>query len=128
MTRILLTGITGQVGQELQRALAPLGDVIGVDRRTIDLTQPTSIRQVISEVKPEAIVNAAAYTAVDKAETETELALPHALPTGVAHLRKLAGRPAAPPGVYRRTSTASRSCRRRAREGRNSRWAAQADT
>lgn len=74
MKRILVTGITGQVGQELQRKLAPLGDVIGVDRQTIDLAQPTSIRQVISELKPDAIVNAAAYTAVDKAETEAELA------------------------------------------------------
>lgn len=74
MKRILLTGVTGQVGQELQRTLAPLGDVIGVDRQTIDLAQAIAIRQIISEVKPDAIVNAAAYTAVDKAETEAELA------------------------------------------------------
>ncbi len=74
MKRILLTGVNGQVGQELQRTLVPLGEVIGVDRKTMDLASSTSIRQVISEVKPDLIVNAAAYTAVDKAETETELA------------------------------------------------------
>lgn len=74
MRRILLTGCTGQLGQELQRTLAPLGEVIGVGRKTMDLTLDTSIRQVIVEVKPDLIVNAAAYTAVDKAETETEQA------------------------------------------------------
>lgn len=74
MSRILITGINGQVGQELQRTLTPLGEVIGVGRQTLDLAQPDRIRQVIGEIKPDLIVNAAAYTAVDKAETETELA------------------------------------------------------
>lgn len=74
MRRILLTGVNGQVGQELQRTLTPLGEVVGIDRKTMDLASSTSIRQVIGEVKPDLIVNAAAYTAVDKAETETELA------------------------------------------------------
>lgn len=74
MKRILLTAKTGQLGQELQRTLAPLGDVIGVERKTMDLAQPAMIRQVIGEVKPDLIVNAAAYTAVDKAESEPELA------------------------------------------------------
>lgn len=74
MTRILLTGIAGQLGSELQQILAPLGEVMGVDRQGLDLTQPDKIRQVIGEFKPDVIVNAAAYTAVDKAETETELA------------------------------------------------------
>ena len=74
MRRILLTGITGQVGQELQRTLAALGNVIGVDSKTMDLAASTMIRQVISEVKPDVIVNGAAYTAVDKAESEVELA------------------------------------------------------
>lgn len=74
MKRILLTGVTGQVGQELQRTLAPLGEVIGVGRKTMDLVSSKSIRQVIGDVKPDLIVNASAYTAVDKAETETELA------------------------------------------------------
>jgi dTDP-4-dehydrorhamnose reductase len=74
MTRILLTGVDGQLGQELQRTLASLGEVSGVGRKTMDLAQPDRIRQVIGELKPDLIVNAAAYTAVDKAETETELA------------------------------------------------------
>lgn len=74
MKRILLTGCTGQLGQELQRTLAHEGEVIGVNRQTVDLLQTASIRQAITEVKPDLIVNAAAYTVVDKAETETELA------------------------------------------------------
>jgi dTDP-4-dehydrorhamnose reductase len=74
MNRILVTGINGQVGQELQRTLTYLGEVIGIGRQIWDLAQPESIRQVIGEIKPNLIVNAAAYTAVDKAETETELA------------------------------------------------------
>ena len=74
MKQILLTGITGQLGQELEQTLAPLGKVSGFSHQTLDLTQPDKIRQVIQEVKPDFIVNSAAYTAVDKAETETELA------------------------------------------------------
>ncbi len=74
MRRILLVGANGQLGQELQRTLTPLGDVIGVGREKLDLAASTSIRQAISDASPNVIVNAAAYTAVDKAETETELA------------------------------------------------------
>ena len=74
MNRILLAGIAGQLGQELKQTLSPLGEVIGVGREKMDLTQSDKIRQVIGEVKPDLIVNAAAYTAVDRAETETELA------------------------------------------------------
>lgn len=74
MNRILLTGMNGQLGQELQQTLTPLGELIGVGRKIMDLTQPEIIRQIIQEVKPNLIVNAAAYTAVDKAETEMELA------------------------------------------------------
>lgn len=72
--RILLTGIGGQLGGELQQILAPLGEVTGLDRQSLDLAKAEQIRQVIGEVKPDLIVNAAAYTAVDKAETETGLA------------------------------------------------------
>jgi len=72
--KILLTGKNGQVGWELQRALAPLGEVVAVDRQVLDLASPDSIRAVIREVKPQLIVNPAAYTAVDKAESEPELA------------------------------------------------------
>ena len=73
--RILLTGRNGQVGWELERALAPLGEVIGTDRSTLDLADPDMVRRVVREAKPEIIVNAAAYTAVDKAESEPELAM-----------------------------------------------------
>lgn len=74
MRRILLVGATGQVGLELQRTLTPLGEVMSVGRETLDLAKATHIRQAIREANPNVIVNAAAYTAVDKAETETELA------------------------------------------------------
>jgi dTDP-4-dehydrorhamnose reductase len=72
--RILLTGINGQVGWELQRTLQPLGEVVAVDRQGLDLTNPERIRTLLSEVKPAIIVNPAAYTAVDKAESEADLA------------------------------------------------------
>ncbi len=75
MTKILLTGITGQVGQELQETLTSVGEVIGVNRQQLDLTQPEQIHNAIAEIKPHIIINAAAYTAVDKAETESELAM-----------------------------------------------------
>jgi len=72
--RIMLTGRNGQVGWELQRALAPLGEVIAFDRSGADLAKPQTLAEVVASVRPHAIVNAAAYTAVDKAETEAELA------------------------------------------------------
>lgn len=75
MKTILLTGKTGQVGWELQTALASLGRVIALDRAQMDLSKPDSIRIVIREAAPDIIVNAAAYTAVDKAESEPELAM-----------------------------------------------------
>jgi len=73
--KILLTGKNGQVGWELQRALASLGDIIAVGQREMDLADPDSIRKVIREARPGLIVNSAAYTAVDKAESEPELAM-----------------------------------------------------
>ena len=75
MNRILLTGITGQVGQELQQTLTALGEVIGLGRQDLNLSQPEQIRQQIAEIKPDVIVNAAAYTAVDRAETESDKAM-----------------------------------------------------
>lgn len=72
--RILLTGVNGQVGWELQRALAPLGEVIAADRNCLDLAGTSSIRRTVNAIAPDLIVNPAAYTAVDKAETEPELA------------------------------------------------------
>jgi dTDP-4-dehydrorhamnose reductase len=74
MKRILLVGNNGQVGRELEETLSSLGEVIGTNRQTLDLTQPTIISKFIEDVQPDIIVNAAAYTAVDKAETEPELA------------------------------------------------------
>ncbi len=73
--RILLTGRSGQVGWELERALTPLGDLIATDRATLDLADADAIRRVVREVKPDVVVNAVAYTAVDRAETEPELAM-----------------------------------------------------
>ena len=73
--KILLTGKNGQVGWELQRTLTTLGDVVAIDRKGMDLANPDSIRNTIRAVRPDLIVNAAAYTAVDKAESEPELAM-----------------------------------------------------
>jgi dTDP-4-dehydrorhamnose reductase len=77
--RILLIGSDGQVGWELRRTLAPVGQVIaaslaGEAGPRIDLVDASSVRRVFNDVGPDAVVNAAAYTAVDKAETEPELA------------------------------------------------------
>lgn len=75
MPRVLLIGCNGQVGWELQRTLAPMAEVVAVDYPELDLTRPDSIRQWVRNTRPEVIVNAAAYTAVDKAESEPERAL-----------------------------------------------------
>lgn len=72
--KILLTGKNGQVGFELQRALAPLGEIVAVGHADCDLAQPDAIRRMVAEVRPQIIVNPAAYTAVDKAEAELRLA------------------------------------------------------
>lgn len=71
---ILLIGNNGQVGTELQNILSSDYQVIGLARPEIDLTQGHNLRQIIQEIKPEIIINAAAYTAVDKAESEAEIA------------------------------------------------------
>jgi dTDP-4-dehydrorhamnose reductase len=68
--KILLTGATGQVGWELARTLMPVGEVIAVDRTQADLADLSSLRAIIQRQRPDVIVNPAAYTAVDKAETE----------------------------------------------------------
>ena len=73
--RILLTGKSGQVGSALSKALAPLGDVIAWDRSQLDLADPDAIRAAVRAAKPRVIVNAAAYTAVDKAEAEEGVAM-----------------------------------------------------
>jgi dTDP-4-dehydrorhamnose reductase len=75
LPKILLFGRVGQVGWELRRTLAPLGRLTCVDFPEVDFTQPESVRSIIREHAPAIIVNAAAYTAVDRAETETTLAM-----------------------------------------------------
>ena len=73
MARILLLGVNGQVGWELARLFSG-EELLGLDRAGADLAQPESLRQVVRDAKPEVILNAAAYTAVDRAESEPELA------------------------------------------------------
>ena len=75
--KILLLGKNGQVGWELQRSLSVLGEVIALDRHSTpcgDLSQPARLAQTVRELRPDVIVNAAAHTAVDKAESEVDLA------------------------------------------------------
>lgn len=72
--KILLTGVNGQVGWELRRTLATLGEVIAPTRAQLDLTDTTALREFLHEVRPDLIVNPAAYTAVDRAESEPALA------------------------------------------------------
>ncbi len=74
MPRILITGSNGQVGFELRRALAPLGEVIALTRHDADLGDPESLIAALDHHRPDLVVNPAAYTAVDKAEGEPELA------------------------------------------------------
>ena len=74
-SRILLIGKIGQVGWELRRTLAPLGEIVCVDYPEIDLASGDSIRRWVRETKPGVVINAAAYTAVDKAESEGDLAV-----------------------------------------------------
>lgn len=71
---ILLLGRDGQVGWQLQRSLAPHGNVVASSRAECDLADLDQVRAVVRRVQPRVIVNAAAYTAVDKAESETVLA------------------------------------------------------
>lgn len=74
MKKVLLIGAKGQVGQELQVTLPQLGEVISIGREELDLTNSEKISQLIREIHPDYLVNAAAYTAVDKAEIEPDLA------------------------------------------------------
>jgi len=72
--RIMITGANGQVGWELTRSLLPLGEVVALDRSQCDLSRPETLSNIVNEIKPNMIVNAAAYTSVDEAEKEETLA------------------------------------------------------
>jgi dTDP-4-dehydrorhamnose reductase len=72
--KLLLLGKTGQLGWELQRTLQPLGELVALDYPEINMADAASIRTTVQEHRPQLIVNATAYTAVDKAESEPELA------------------------------------------------------
>ena len=100
--KILLLGMNGQVGWELQRSLAPLGELVALDFDSpgplaADFTRPDSLAATVRAVAPQIIVNAAAHTAVDKAEAEPELArtinaaAPAVLAREAAATRRLAG-------------------------------------
>ncbi|MCF6323618.1 MAG: dTDP-4-dehydrorhamnose reductase [Gammaproteobacteria bacterium] len=71
---ILLSGANGQVGSALQHSLSEKNEIFAFDRTTLDLTNSEQIRQRVREIKPDIIINAAAYTAVDQAEKEADLA------------------------------------------------------
>jgi len=73
--KILLLGKNGQVGWELQRALMPLGEIIALDSAQLNLADTQALRQRVQDINPQIIVNAAAYTAVDKAETDADTAM-----------------------------------------------------
>ena len=74
MKKILQIGTTGQLGWELLRACAPLGEVVGLDYPEVDLSDSSGLREIVRRVKPDIIINAPAYTKVDKAESEHSLA------------------------------------------------------
>ena len=74
MKKILQIGTKGQLGWELLRTCAPLGEVVALDYPDVDLSNSTGLRELVRSVKPDIIMNAAAYTNVDKAESEPELA------------------------------------------------------
>jgi len=75
MMKVLLTGKNGQLGWELQRALTSFGEIVALDVDELDLTDADAIRRTIRRIEPRIIINPAAHTAVDKAESEPALAM-----------------------------------------------------
>lgn len=71
--KILLTGKNGQIGYELNKKLSSLGDLVAIDREDLDLVNSSNISLFLDQTKPDLIIHPAAYTAVDKAESETDL-------------------------------------------------------
>lgn len=93
MSKILLLGADGQVGQELQHTLSEIGELVASGRETAALAVPEQLEQVVTPIQPDIIVNAAAYTAVDQAETDAELAyiVNEKTPTTLAKIAKESG-------------------------------------
>ncbi len=84
MIRLLLFGKIGQLGWELRRTLAPLGEVICLDYPEVDFTHPETLPGIVEQAAPQVIINAVAYTAVDQAESQVDMArLINATATGV---------------------------------------------
>ncbi|OGB20890.1 MAG: dTDP-4-dehydrorhamnose reductase [Burkholderiales bacterium RIFCSPLOWO2_02_FULL_57_36] len=73
--KILLVGKNGQVGYELERSLQGIGEIVSVDRTKMDLANLRQVRDIVQQIKPSLIINSAAYTAVNEAESESELAM-----------------------------------------------------
>ena len=71
---VLIVGQAGQVGRELQRSFSDFGEIVAVDRESVDLADLDQVREVVRRVRPDVILNAAAYTSVDRAESEQDLA------------------------------------------------------
>ncbi len=91
----LVTGRDGQLGFELRRTLAPLGRVVAIDVDNLNLCDIDAVRAYVRELRPDLILNAAAYTAVDRAETERDLAntINGAIPGVLAEeIKKLSGK------------------------------------
>jgi dTDP-4-dehydrorhamnose reductase len=72
---VLIVGAAGQLGRELQRSFADFAEIVAVDRESIDLANAEQIRALVQQVRPSVILNAAAYTAVDRAESERDVAM-----------------------------------------------------
>src|SRR5260370_17900847 len=92
--KIMLTGKGGQVGSELRRFLPRLGDLVAPDRRELDLLDPDNIRRGVRDIPPQLIVNAAAYTKVDAAESDeaNQHAVNSLAPAALAEEAKKLGR------------------------------------